>query len=99
MAMNMRTGAWSYAIFADVGTFGEGSIALADNLGIWSDARRGGSWGGVFYLVFPGSGNGRPRSVDELNEAAGRALQDWGGTQQLSSCAASARPAMWPWYR
>ncbi len=99
VAMNMRTGAWSYAIFADVGTFGEGSIALADNLGIWSDARRGGSWGGVFYLVFPGSGNGRPRSVDELNEAAGRALQDWGGTQQLSSCAASARPAMWPWYR
>ena len=40
------------------GTFGEGSIALADNLGIRSDARRGGTWGGVLYLVFPGRAMG-----------------------------------------
>jgi hypothetical protein len=99
VVMNMRTGAWSSAIFADIGTFGEGSIALADSLGISSDARRGGTWGGVFYLVFPGSGSGQPRSIDEINEAAGKALQDWGGTEQLNSCAASARPAAWPWYR
>lgn len=99
VVMNMRTGAWSYAIFADVGTFGEGSIALADHLGIWSDARRGGTWGGIFYLVFPGSGNGQPRSVDEINEAAGKALQDWGGSERLNSCAATERPAAWPWYR
>jgi hypothetical protein len=99
VVMNLRTGAWSFAIFADVGTFGEGSIALADNLGIRSDARRGGTWGGVFYLVFPGSGDGQPRSVEEMNEAAGKAFQDWGGVERLNSCAASERPATWPWFR
>ncbi len=99
VVMNLRTGAWSFAIFADVGTFGEGSIALADNLGIWSDARRGGTWGGVFYLVFPGSGDGQPRSIEEMNEAADKAFHDWGGVERLNSCAASERPATWPWYR
>ena len=29
------------------GAVGEGSIALADKVGIWSDARRGGSRGGI----------------------------------------------------
>jgi hypothetical protein len=99
VVMNLRSGAWSYAIFADVGSFGEGSIALADNLGIWSDAREGGRRGGVLYLVFPGSGNGQPRSVDEINELAGKAFQDWGGTDRLNSCASSETPTAWPWYR
>jgi hypothetical protein len=99
VVMNIRSGAWSYAIFADTGTFGEGSIALADNLGIWSDAREGGRRGGVLYLVFPGTGNGQPRSIDEINEIAGKAFQDWGGTERLSSCAASEQPAAPPWYR
>ena len=99
VVMNLRSGAWSYAIFADVGSFGEGSIALANNLGIWSDARQGGRRGGVLYLVFPGTGNGQPRSVDEINELAGKAFQDWGGAERLNSCAASEAPATWPWYR
>lgn len=99
VVMNLRSGAWSYAIFADVGTFGEGSIALADHLGIWSDARRGGTWGGIFYLVFPGSGNGQPRSVDEIDGLAAKAFQDWGGTERLNSCAAGERPTASPWYR
>jgi len=99
LVMNLRSGAWSYAIFADVGTFGEGSIALANNLGIWSDARRGGRRGGLLYLVFPGSGNGQPRSVDEINELAGKAFQDWGGADRLNSCAASETPVAWPSYR
>jgi len=99
VVMNLRSGAWSYAIFADVGTFGEGSIALANNLGIWSDARQGGRRGGVLYVVFPGSGNGQPRSVDEINDVAGKAFQDWGGTERLNSCAASETPTTWPWYR
>jgi hypothetical protein len=57
VVMNLRNGKSSYAIYADIGTMGEGSIALADNLGIWSDARRGGQSDGILYLVFPGSGN------------------------------------------
>jgi hypothetical protein len=97
VVMNLRSRAWSYAIFADVGTFGEGSIALANNLGIWSDARQGGRRGGVLYLVFPGSGNGQPRSVDEINDLGGKAFQDWGGTDRLNSCAANEAPGAWPW--
>ena len=58
---NTRNGKSSYAIFADIGTLGEGSIALADNLGIWSNAREGGTRGGIIFQVFPGSGNGQPR--------------------------------------
>lgn len=93
VVMNARSGKYSYAIFADVGTLGEGSIALADNLGIWSDARQGGRRGGIFYLVFPGSGNGQPRSVDEINSDAEKAFQEWGGEAQAGSCAKDLAPA------
>src|SRR5215475_15561074 len=40
--MNLENGKSSFAIYADIGTIGEGSIALADALSISSDARRGG---------------------------------------------------------
>ncbi len=44
VVVNIWNKSYSYAIFADVGTLGEGSIALANNLGIASDARHGGTW-------------------------------------------------------
>jgi Fungal chitosanase of glycosyl hydrolase group 75 len=82
-----RTGKYSYAIFADIGAFGEGSIALANNLGIWSDAREGGSRGGIEYLVFPGSGDGQPKSVDEINQRTAALVEPFGGAEQVWSCA------------
>ena len=85
--VNMRNGKSSYAIFADIGTLGEGSIALAENLGISSDARQGGTRGGILYHVFAGSGNGKPRSLDEINSETAKLLQDWGGTDQINACA------------
>jgi hypothetical protein len=87
VVMNLRNGRSSYAIYADIGTMGEGSIALADNLGIWSDARRGGQSDGILYLVFPGSGNLRPRAIGEIQSEAEKLLQDWGGIEKLASCA------------
>jgi Fungal chitosanase of glycosyl hydrolase group 75 len=84
---NMRNGKLSYAIFADIGTAGEGSIALAEGLGIWSDARAGGAWGGIVYVVFPGSGDHRPKSVDQINQGAAKLFQDWGGTERIRLCA------------
>jgi Fungal chitosanase of glycosyl hydrolase group 75 len=87
VVMNVREQKTSYAIFADVGTFGEGSVALADNLGIWSNARRGGRGAGLLYLVFPGSGNGRPRMVDQINSETEKVFQQWGGPERLTSCA------------
>jgi hypothetical protein len=99
VVFNLRNGRLAFAIFADIGTVGEGSIALAENLGIGSDARRGGSRGGLLYLVFPGSGNHRPKSVDEINELTSRLFQDWGGSELARSCAdnRSSRPWFaWP---
>ncbi len=87
VVVNLWNGNYSYAIFADVGTLGEGSIALANNLGISSNARHGGAWWGVLYLVFPGSGDHRPKTIDEIDRTAQKLLSDWGGVAQLGACA------------
>jgi hypothetical protein len=89
VVLNQRNGKSSYAIFGDVGPsdrIGEGSVALAENIGIRSDARNGGTRRGILYLVFPGSGNGRPRTVEEINSQAERLLEDWGGNPKLTAC-------------
>ena len=88
LVVNRRTGASAAAIFADIGTLGEGSIALANELNIVSDARRGGTRGGVIYLVYPGSGNRQPRSLDDINSETAKLFQGWGGIEKLNSCAA-----------
>jgi hypothetical protein len=90
LVYNERTDTSSFAIFADIGAFGEGSIALAENLGIHSDAKRGGSPGGIFYLVFPGSGDGQPKSADEINRTGAGLLESLGGVDRILACAGSA---------
>jgi Fungal chitosanase of glycosyl hydrolase group 75 len=92
VVVNQRRQESAFAIFADIGTLGEGSIALADKLGIWSDAREGGTRGGITYLIFPGSGNHQPRSLDEINAAAGKVFEEWGGMNKLAKCATGAAP-------
>jgi len=80
VVFNERNSRISYAIFGDVGPYdriGEGSVALAENLGIRSDARNGGTWRGVLYLVFPGSGEGRPRTIEEINDQGEKLLGEW----------------------
>jgi hypothetical protein len=67
----------SAAIFADVAApelpLGEGSIALAERLGVPSDPRHGGAFrASVQYVLFCRSGNGRPRSVAEIDAEGGR---------------------------
>lgn len=87
MVMNLRNGKASFAIYADVGTLGEGSVALAEALGIWSDARRGGESDGILYLLFPGSGNLRPRAIDEIQSAGEKLLlYHSSGLKGFSSC-------------
>jgi len=58
------------AIFADVapeGRIGEGSIALAERLGLPPDPRTGGTQERIVrYVLFPGSGNGLPRPPEEI---------------------------------
>ena len=95
VVFNQRNGKSSYAIFGDVGPpdrIGEGSMALAENLGIRSDARNGGARRGILYLVFPGSGNGRPRSIEEINAEGEKLLAAWEGSILQTACAPE-RPA------
>ncbi len=89
VVFNLQNLKRSPAIFADTGPpnrIGEGSIALAENLGLWSDARNGGTTRGILYLVFPGSGNGRSRPIEEINAEAEQLFQVWGGIEQLTAC-------------
>jgi glycosyl hydrolase group 75 (putative chitosanase) len=86
VVMNLRNGKTSFAIYADIGALGEGSMALADALGIWSNARRGGASDGILYVLFPGSGNLRPRTIDEIQREGEKLLSSWGRTKALSSC-------------
>jgi hypothetical protein len=89
IVFNLQDGMSSPAIYADTGPpdrIGEGSVALAENLGLWSDARSGGTTRGILYLVFPGSGNGSPRSMEEISSEAERLYRLWGGNNQLIAC-------------
>ena len=89
VVFNLQNLKSSPAIFADTGPpdrIGEGSIALAENLGLWSDARNGGTTRGILYLVFPRSGNGNPRPIEEINAEAEKLFQEWGGNNQLTAC-------------
>jgi hypothetical protein len=79
----------SPAIYADVGPaheIGEGSIALAKALEINSNPRGGGTDGGVIYILFAGSGNGSPRSVEQIKSVAAAHFQSWGGVAKLQAC-------------
>ncbi len=89
MVFNLENGESSPAIFADTGPsdrIGEGSVALADDLGLWADARSGGTTRGILYLVFPGSGNGNPRPIQEISAEAENQFKLWGGNSQLAAC-------------
>ena len=94
VVMNLRNGKSSFAIYADIGTLGEGSVALADALGIGSDARRGGASDGILFLLFPGSGNLRPRTISEIQSEGEKLLSSRGGLKQLSPCAENHGPAV-----
>lgn len=85
VVMNLRNGKSSFAIYADIGTLGEGSVALADALGILSDARHGGASDGILYLLFPGSGNLRPRTIGEIQSEGEKLTSNWGGTDWIGS--------------
>jgi hypothetical protein len=48
-------------------------------------ARKGIS-GDVIYVVFPGSGNGKPRPIAEINSEGARLFKDWGGMMRIDAC-------------
>lgn len=90
--VNLRNGKLSSAIVADESApdlpIGEGSIALAKALGIDADPRRGGQDAGVVYVIYPGSGNGKPRQFGEIFGTSKQLFEAWGGLNKLKACIA-----------
>jgi hypothetical protein len=91
VVVNRANGLAAYAIFADVGPkgrIGEGSIALARQLGIPSNPRHDSAVDGVIYLVFPGSAPpaGSRITVFKVRSSASRLYRRWGGTERLEAC-------------
>lgn len=90
--VNLRNRKVSAAIVADESApnlpVGEGSIALAEVLAIDSSPRHGGQDGKVVYVIYPGSGNGRPRKLEEILANSNRLFKAWGGLNRLSACLA-----------
>ena len=87
VVLNTENQKLSSAIVADLGLpnkLGEGSIALAKALGIDSSPKNRGSDRRVFiYKIFPGSGNGTPRSLEEIKSEGAKLLKKWGGEERL----------------
>jgi hypothetical protein len=90
--VNLQNGRISAALVADESApdlpIGEGSIALAKALGIDASPRHGGKDGAVAYLVYPGSGNGRPRPLQEILGRSKQLFKAWGGLDKLNACLA-----------
>ncbi len=83
---NTSTGLGCYAIFADggpAGKLGEGSIYLANQIGVNSNARTGGTSAGIIdYIVFPNSGLGQGTipTVAQINSMGAAKINTVGGT-------------------
>lgn len=89
VVLNTKNGRIAFAIFADVGPpakLGEGSIALADALGIASSPKDGGVQANVVYVVFPKSGKGTPRSPEEIDREGKKLFDALGGRTALGTC-------------
>jgi len=95
---NRRNGRSAFAIFADVGPpgrLGEGSIALAEALGLNASPRYGGTTDpSIIYLVFPGSGlgQGKLRTAKEIRSSASKLFRQWGSARRLQACSTPGSP-------
>jgi hypothetical protein len=87
-AANPQNGQSCGCIFADIGPsgkIGEGSIALAEAIGIPSSPKNGGIGHGIVYVVFPGSKQGWPMSPEEIKAIAEELFAQWGGMDRIKA--------------
>jgi len=89
---NLQNGRISPALVADHSApdlpLGEGSIALARALGVDASPRDGGEADGIVYLIYPGSGNGRPQPLENIVMRSKQLFEAWGGLSRLRACLA-----------
>ena len=92
--VNLKNRKISAAIVADESAanlpVGEGSIALAETLGVDSSPRHGGQDGRIVFVIYSGSGNGKPRNIQDILTNSSRLFEAWGGINRLDECLASA---------
>jgi hypothetical protein len=89
VVMNAKNGRIAFAIFADVGPpakLGEGSVALADAIGVASSPKDGGLASGIVYAIFTRSGNKEPRSAEEIEREGKKLFEALGGRPVLATC-------------
>lgn len=78
-----------FGIFADISPIdkiGAASIAMANALGINSDARIGGIENGIIYLVFQKSGNHKPKTIQEIYDLGAELFHEFGGMSRFKEC-------------
>ncbi len=86
--VNLANNKVAYAIVAERGSvdnLGEGSIALANSLGINPSTRVGGAGAGVAYCLFPVSGDGKPKSLAQINADGAKRFSAFGGLGRLKA--------------
>jgi hypothetical protein len=91
--LNQGNGKVAYAIYADQGPkdkLGEGSLYLAnqlrtspvpDAIGVRQSLPKD-----IVYVLFPGSGNRRPKKREQIAAAGAKLFRDWGGVAALAGC-------------
>lgn len=97
--INKKTGAVSYGILGQISgaqTVGSGSITLARKVGANSNPKAQVSSDQIVYLVFPGSGNGKPRTLFDIRMKGAALLRSFGGGSQLLSFFNSKPPQITP---
>jgi hypothetical protein len=87
-AINWKTGAVAGAIFGDVGSdgdddLGEGSIALAKELGVRGSPKGGGAHEDIVYVVFSGTTQGFPTDPAKVQQEGLARFKAWGGVDRL----------------
>lgn len=87
VVVNLKTWSWTAAIYADIGPrnhLGEASIEVAQRLGLPDSPRNGGTESKLcFYVIFHDSGNGKPRTVQEIDAEGARLFEVWGGIEAV----------------
>jgi hypothetical protein len=79
LVVNRKNNKRCYAIVADIGprnSIGEGSIALAKQLGINADPKRGGVNNNIVYILFKKSGTGKVLASEEIERIGKTLLTD-----------------------
>jgi hypothetical protein len=84
--INTENNMTSGCVFADIGPrgkIGEGSIALAEAVGISSDPKGEGTKSKFVYILFSNSSMGWPLTVDFINTHSKGLFEQWGGMKRL----------------